>query len=163
VALRPPHAIVALGAVALGILTERAGFMPPYSILLWIVAAVAPDEWRNAAALACAALVALLFAAWCVPLVRGRTRLSAVAYVPLCALSVAVAGYFALTWEHGVRYQGRETVHLLLALNAAPARALLGMAYHNRRRPDVTSAFAFRWVLLAWFVTIAFPWLGESL
>jgi hypothetical protein len=114
--LRP---IVALGALALALVAARAAFVPPYSILPWVAAALVPDGWRNAVDVVVGVLVALVFAAWCLPLLRGHARLPTGAYVLLGALAALVAGYFAVAWRHGVRYQGRGKVQ-------APAGAQRG-------------------------------------
>ena len=156
-------ALIALGAVALAALTWLAAFGPPASVLLWVAAMPMPDQQRNLVAALIAVGVGVLFCVWCLGALRARYQLSARTLVAPIVVAIASASWLADGWVAGAQHQGGRWLSLLVCANITFVFALAGVWRRYQVDPSSVAAIVFRWLVLAWTVTVAFPWLGEMI
>ncbi len=69
----------------------------------------------------------------------------------------------ALSWNDGIRYQGRHYTVAVALLSALFAVLLLLLVFFTRRHRSAISTLMVHFLLFAWIATYAFPWLGETL
>ena len=68
---------------------------------------------------------------------------------------------FALEWSDGVRYEGRTFTVTTAIISAAFFVGSLLLIFGFRRK-STTIRLLVHFILAAWFVTYAFPYLGET-
>ena len=152
--------VIALGGVALAALTWTAAFGPPASVLLWLAAMPMPDQHRNLVAVLIAAGVGVLFCVWCL---RAQGALPfGDAHVGRAGLAGDCVGRVADQWLGRRRAtSGQSWLVVLVCADVTFIFALAGVWRRCQTYPSLVAAIAFRWLVLAWTVTFAFPWLGQ--
>jgi hypothetical protein len=103
----------------------------------------------------------LFLLAWHPRLAVGADYVPRRSLVGLLLLSVLAAAHFANGWSYGMRYQGSSYVIALLCLNLAVLTASWAALCHARRRRTFSAALTTHALVVAWLVSIAFPWLGD--
>ena len=111
--------------------------------------------------LAIALLPSLAFWVWSPGLFRGK------ATVPFRSIILFVIGlaasiiWFVEGWRYGLKYQGL-TYNISTALLSAVLAVLTGvLILRSRKVPSFTLNLLTHFVLFAWLITYAFPYLGE--
>lgn len=151
--------LVVLGAVSTGLLDIGAGSP---SIVAPAGAPLILPAFMGAPFAMVLGIPAVLY--WLVvwPVLRGRyavPRLSVVVFAFLCLLSVA---WFVAGWRYGVQYEGQRYTVVCLILNAVLAALALALAMRGRRRPKLVLRLSAQWLMVAWFITYGFAYLGET-
>ena len=85
---------------------------------------------------------------------------SIVLFLFLATLSIF---YCFISWPYGIEYQGQFHTVVVILLNATLITALLLLGWLGWRRPSFRKSLAFHWLLFAWVISYAFPYLGELL
>lgn len=107
-------------------------------------------------------LVPLLYLAWAPQLLRGEPRVplrTVIAYWSILALSCL---YFWSSWRYGVRYQGLSFTRGAGILNLCMAITLGVVLRLVRKKPSFSRSLVAHWLLFAWALSYAFPYLGEG-
>ena len=137
------------------ILVDVVADTPGNAWLLILVFAAGP--W----ALTYFALPVLLFLVLASRLSRDRPKIPLSSIVLLILGVIAVAAYFVMFWDEGMRYQGQLPFRRLVAANLAMILLLAFWVLRNHRSPRFGSALLFIWLLVLWLSSFAFPPLGE--
>lgn len=132
----------------------------PFSVVLVLI------SW-NLPHLGIASLPIILFIApvfmwsWNPSAFTGKASIPKRSFV-LFLVTVALSGwhYFA-GWSYGVRYQGQNHTFGVFALSIAQVVGLLLIGKLALKSPSFRTNLAFHWLLFAWLMTYAFPYLGE--
>lgn len=80
----------------------------------------------------------------------------------LSVLTLGNVAWFAAGWRYALEWQGVTHVVSLLAINLAFAGVLWALWFAWRRTPGLFRALALCWLGVAWLVSFALPYLGES-
>lgn len=102
------------------------------------------------------------FVAWAHPLLRGSGHLLRRTVVLSAVLFLLSIAGFVVGWPFGLQYQGALFTWGCLALSLALAAGVGFLALSCRRRPSFPKNLAAHWLLFAWALTYAFPYLGET-
>jgi hypothetical protein len=105
----------------------------------------------------------VLLLLWNPRLLRGSSTYPRRSTIGLAILSLLSAAWFWAGWSLGVKYEGLFHVLGTLALNAAALTGAWMLALRARRRPSANRNLMAHWLVVAWLVWVAFPWLGELL
>ncbi len=72
------------------------------------------------------------------------------------------AAWFAVGWRLGVQYEGTTFVLATAVLSLCFFLALEWLGTSLRRKSTSTGRLVYVWLLFAWTIAYAFPWLGET-
>jgi len=70
--------------------------------------------------------------------------------------------YIAVSFEYGLKYQGANYVSVLVLWNALFAALIAGCLVAADANGNDVFRMGYRWGLLAWPLSVAFPWMGET-
>jgi len=104
----------------------------------------------------------LVFWGWTLPLLKDRITIpkrTIVLYFALMALSVA---WFVVGWSYGVKYEGIAFTLGSALLSAALCVATGVLLQRAWRQASFLGSLVLHWLLFAWMLTFAFPYLGET-
>jgi hypothetical protein len=116
---------------------------------------------EGAVLLIIALLPSLAFWIWSPGLFRGKATIP-VRSILLYAISVVASiVWFVGGWRYGLEYQGLA-YNISTALLSAVLAVLTGvLILRSRKAPSFTLNLIVHFVLFAWLITYAFPYLGE--
>jgi hypothetical protein len=83
---------------------------------------------------------------------------SIVLYGILAALSIL---HNVVGISYGLRYQGKVYTVIVTSVNFALILIIASLLIHSRRAPSFAKSLFFHWLLFAWLLSYAFPYLGE--
>jgi hypothetical protein len=83
---------------------------------------------------------------------------SIVLYGILTALSI---WHNVVGIPYGLRYQGKAYTVIVTSVNFALILILASLLVYSRRAPSFAKSLCFHWLLFAWLLSYAFPYLGE--
>jgi len=83
---------------------------------------------------------------------------SIVLYSILAALSIL---HNVVGISYGLKYQGKAYTIIVTSVNFALVLILASLLIHSRRAPSFAKSLFFHWLLFAWLLSYAFPYLGE--
>ena len=151
-------AIVCLGSV--GLLGGRGGtpsLSAPASAVL-VIPLFISELWGTVAL----GLWPLAFAGWARPQLLASGAFPVRSMGLWAAVQLSSVLWFAAGWKLGLRYQGSEFVWGSLALGLLISLGVAGLGFSCRKKPSFIRSLTAHWLLFAWIVTYAFPYLGET-
>jgi len=151
-------ALVCLGSV--GLLLPSSGspsLVAPTSVVL-VLPIFVSELWGVVAF----AVWPLAFLAWAHPLLTGSGIFPARTFVLWAVLQLLSAVWFAAGWQLGLQYEGATFTWGTLVLSVLLSLGALGLGMSCRRRASFPRNLVAHWLLFAWVVTYAFPYLGET-
>ena len=182
VQLKHRQIVALVGALLLGAIAFVSPFMPPFSILGWIVGGLPTSSFElwwyalpeprsdllydvgtGVASMVYPALVATSFFLWCQPVVRlgilypRRTEILGASFAVLSLI------YFARSWSYGLEYQGLPLVLIYLGTSVTLFAVVAGIWLRFRRSSNWMLSLASHWLLFFWISVLCFPWLGEMI
>ena len=107
-------------------------------------------------------LAALSFWAWAFQLFRRDGTVPRRTLWLFGLVVVLSVMWFALGWKLGMEHEGVEFTLGTAALSFGLATAIALLLRAGRRSPAVGTSLAAQWLLFAWILTYAFPYLGET-
>ncbi|MGH7133800.1 MAG: hypothetical protein ACREJO_17870 [Phycisphaerales bacterium] len=105
------------------------------------------------------AVIIGLFAA--LPIALGKVRLNGWSWGPVAVLTVLSWMYLLSAVPYGLKYQGLAYVISCIVANAILTLTLVALAIMGRTRRCFPIVVAFHAVAAFWFVSYAFPYMGE--
>ena len=169
-----PSRIAWAGAVVVGfasymtIASGSPSLLSPLSLVVAIPAMFAFDAFPGSGPLRDVATLGLvsavfpaLFLIWSVPAFRKEPSVPPRSTVLLVLLAALSGAWFVLSWDYGLRYEGRRHTVGVLVISAFLLSLVGGLWLWARRVPSIRSSALFHTALFAWLAWGAFPWLGE--
>lgn len=165
--IRTKHAIVVLlGAISLGAVASMANGAgelseptPVWTLLFGHIEYLLGVDMR----LLMPVVVALVFIAWNLQLLRGIVSIPTRSLVLLSILGLLCGGYLLSRAEFMVERNALGYYSAIVAINCAVVVFLVFIAYRGRTRPRLSTSMVFHWLLFAWPATYAFPWMFEAI
>lgn len=103
----------------------------------------------------------IFFLVWSVQLFKGDVEIPkrSIALFGLVLLLSLV--WFGMSLDYGIRYQGGAYVAIAFGLNLLIAATIGVFFVRGRNSPSFRCSLISHWLLVAWIVSFAFPYLGE--
>jgi hypothetical protein len=108
------------------------------------------------------AVPSLCFWAWSFQLFGGKAGVPKRTLVLHAVVAVLSVVWFVLGWRYGLQFEGTRFTLATAAISASFAVTISFLAWRNTRSPSYERSVAVHWLLFAWVVTYAFPYLGET-
>jgi hypothetical protein len=104
----------------------------------------------------------LLFLLWNPQLFRAEGNIPKRSYMLFILLAALSAVDFVVSWNWGLKHQGRPYTAIVCSINVAWV-GFLGLAFRRSLKTPSTfrTSLFLHWMLFAWLGWYAFPWLGE--
>lgn len=99
---------------------------------------------------------------WCPSLYSGLPRFPMRSIVLFVTLVVLSAAAFVGGWDYGVKYQGFNYTLTCLLISLLLAAACGVAVWLARKAPSFSRSLAAQFLIFAWLVSYAFPYLGET-
>ena len=161
--------IVAEGAILLGVVAFCSPVFPTYPVPIWIFTIVLDRLASQTMAgytvirVIYAVIVAAVFWVLARPL-RHSGNLYPQRSMILAAIGIALSAiYFIASWRYALTYQGAELLSIYVLANGTVITLLVGGWQVFRKSARWWPSFWLHWILLAWILCLAFPWLGEMI
>lgn len=146
----------ALGLIGHGRFTRLLPF--PWIWLGWILV---ETGMRQAVAIV-PLLPGIFFCLWCWPVIAERPMSRRRTLIAAATVASASAVWFCISWNYGVRYQGMRYTTTTALASVLFAVVIGGLLIVSRRRAASSAySLAVNFLVFAWAVTYAFPYLGE--
>ena len=104
----------------------------------------------------------LCFWAWSFQLFGGKAGVPKRTLVLHGAVAVLSVVWFVLGWSYGLQFEGTSFTFATAAISAGFAVTIAFLAWRNPRSTSFERSLSVHWLLFAWVVTYAFPYLGET-
>src|SRR5262249_46080676 len=92
---------------------------------------------------------------------QGEIEIPKRSYILFGLLGLLSVWLNIVDWSPGKIYQGEIHTMIITIINLLLIAALIIIAVIARQKPAPTKNIAFHWLLFVWFVSYAFPFLGE--
>jgi len=102
------------------------------------------------------------FWAWSYQLFGGRADIPKRTLMLLPSVALFSVAWFAVGWAYGLQYEGPLFTTAAAWISAGAGVVLAALVYLGLRRPSFATSLAVHWLLFAWILTYAFPYLGET-
>ena len=93
----------------------------------------------------------------------GKLEVPKRSYILFGVLALLSAWQNIISWPDGKRYQGETHTIIVTIINLLLITTLIGLGIKAWHKPTLAKNMAFHWLLFAWLVSYAFPYLGEVL
>jgi len=137
------------------------GQWPTYPVHLLLPAFLVVGHFGKAGLALVVAITPVLFLIWTKALFSGSERIPQRSLVLLGAIVLLSICYFILSWDYGLRWQGRTYTVAVASLNALIAVFLAFFGGFSRRHASFPRNYTFHLSVFAWLSILAFPTLGE--
>ena len=138
-------------------------FPSTYPLLLVFVASVSDFGGEIAFLLSVATLSAGTFYIFCYDLItKNNYNISRFLVAIFIVISTFNALYIFVSFNYSLKYQGGLYSYLCVFWNLIFFIAAALLLWFSRKKSSFHSALIFRWILVAWPITVAFPWMGET-
>ncbi len=148
--------VVSLASIGVLPFTDSWDLLRPSSILL-----ILPVFLLGYAGLLVLPLASVALVLWLPALRRGSVVFPVRSFVLLGAGSVLSALHFATQWRLGLEFQGVTFTRGCLVASCLLAGVVGVLGWLDRRQPSYGKNLAAHFLLFAWLVSYAFPYLGE--
>lgn len=106
--------------------------------------------------------VPLLFWAWASPLFAARAQMPPRTIWLFRTLVILSIAWFAAGWKYGLQFEGRAFTIGTAAVSVLCVALVELLVRRSRRSPSFAVTLAATWLIFAWTLTFAFPYLGET-
>ncbi len=93
---------------------------------------------------------------------RGHYAVSRAGLVAFAVLGLLSLAWFIAGWRLGVQYEGALYTRVCFGLSMALAIVALVLGLQSRKAANAMPRLAAAWVMVAWFITYGFAYLGET-
>ena len=96
-----------------------------------------------------------------IPIIMGLPWFVIQNLMPAAIVGALSALYFVSGWQYGIRYQGQRWTLTNAILSGAFATTCAVLIVVSGRFLSPFRTLCIRFLIIAWIITCAFPWLGE--
>ncbi|HKR61537.1 MAG TPA: hypothetical protein VJS64_17755 [Pyrinomonadaceae bacterium] len=143
--------LVTFQALNTGVPKPWAPFPFPLVILLWL----------GTPGILVLSLGALAMWAWNPKAFAGKSQIPKRSLILLLILTCLSIFQNIISLPYGKKYQGEFHTIVVTAMNFSLIIALMIIGAWARRKPSFPLNLGFHWLMFAWVVSYAFPYLGE--
>lgn len=104
----------------------------------------------------------VVFVYWGRPFLQGGLISYKRTFVAFACVAIASGLNFGVSWQEGLRYQGRLYARTTGLISLAYAVVLMPLLILSRRSSSLPLRLAVNFLIFAWAFTYALTWLGET-